>query len=76
MLYVLSKEEAEKEEKEVDKFLLSLDFNIKSSLASLLKPMLKQINCEHDWVDLDSYENSMPKNSLLCQKCSLIRGKK
>ncbi len=76
MLYVLSSEEAEKADKEMNEFLLSLDFNIKSSLVSLLKPILKQINCEHDWVDLDSYENDMPKNSLFCRKCYLIKGKK
>lgn len=75
MLYVLSKEEAEREEEEMDEFLLSLDFNTKSSLVSLLKPLFKQINCDHDWVDLDSYENNMPKNSLMCRKCSLIRKK-
>ncbi len=76
MLYVLSSEEAEKADKEINEFLLSLDFNIKSSLVSLLKPILKQVNCEHDWVDLDSYENKMPKNSLWCPNCSLIKGKK
>ncbi len=76
MLYVLSSEEVEKADKEMNEFLLSLDFNIKSSLVSLLKPILKQVNCEHDWVDLDSYENDMPKNSLFCRKCYLIKGKK
>ena len=76
MLHVLSQEEIEKADKEMNEFLLSLDFNIKSSLVSLLKPILKQINCEHDWVDLDSYENDMPKNSLFCRKCYLIKGKK
>lgn len=75
MLYVLSSEEAEKADKEINEFLLSLDFNIKSSLVSLLKPILKQVNCEHDWVDLDSYENDLPKNSKMCRECSLIRKK-
>lgn len=75
MVYVLTEKEAKKAEEEIDKFLLSLDFNTKSSLVSLLKPILEQKGCEHDWVDLDSYENDLPKNSKICRECSLIRKK-
>ncbi len=61
MLKVLSEKEVETSWKEVDEFLLSLDKNIKSDLVFLLKPLIKQLNCNHDFLDLDSYENSFPK---------------
>lgn len=75
MLNILTKEQAEKSEKEMDKILLSLDFNTKSSLVSLLKPLMRKIYCDHDWVDTDSYENDLPKNTLFCKKCFLLKDK-
>ncbi len=38
MLQVLTEEEGVKIEEEMNKFLLSLDFNTKSALVNLLKP--------------------------------------
>lgn len=75
MFHILSKKEALKAEKEMNEFLSSLDFNIKSGLVSLLKPILTQRDCVHDWSDTDSYENDLPKNSLICRKCSLMKKK-
>ena len=73
MFHILSKKEAINAEKEIDKFLVALDFNIKSGLVSLLKPILKERDCLHYWIDTSSYENDFPKNSLICQKCSSVR---
>ena len=37
--------------------------------------LVKQIECEHDWINYDSYENEMPKDEKYCRKCSLTRKK-
>jgi hypothetical protein len=75
MLQILTKEQSNEMEKRTDDVLTSLDYNIKSALIDLLIPILQQRDCDHDWVDYDSYENQMPKNSKGCRKCNLIRKK-
>ena len=75
MMRILSIPEAKKISEENDKFLLSLDDHIKSSLVHLLQPLVKQLYCEHEWIDFDSYENQMPKDSKYCTKCQLIAKK-
>lgn len=75
MLKILTQEEAEESKKEINEFLVSLDFDIKSKLYSLLRPLITQRNCNHDWVNYDSYDNEMPKDKKYCRKCSLICNK-
>lgn len=42
----------------------------------MLKPLIHRLSCKHEqWYDLDSYENNLPKNSLLCGDCGLIKNK-
>ena len=62
-------------DKRTDEFLTSLDWNAKNAIIQLLTPFIMQRDCDHDWVDYDSYENEMPKNSRGCRKCNLIRSK-
>lgn len=76
MFRVLTKEEGLEYERQVDDFLLSLDWNIKYRIRDLIEPILKQTECLlHDWVDTDSYENELSKNSLYCRKCNLWKKK-
>lgn len=75
MLRELTQEESAIKERRINEYLLSLDSNTKSHLVSLLNPLTKQANCNHNWIDLDSYENEMPPNSLFCNKCQLIKRK-
>lgn len=67
MVRVLSEEESKKVEKEVDEFLLSLDFNTKQRIKTLIESFQQQIECEHNWIDPNSYENELPKNKLFCR---------
>lgn len=73
MIKIMSEEEAKQQEKDIDKFLTSLDFNTKSKLVSLLKPMQKQINCEHDWIDPNEYDNELDKTKQYCRHCDLTK---
>lgn len=75
MLKILSKEESEKYEKEMDEWLLSLHWNIKAGIKNLIEPLLEQVNCSHEWVDNNSYENELPKNEFHCRKCYLTKKK-
>ena len=69
MIRVLTEKESEESIKSTDKFLLSLDQNLKWGLHSLLTPIIKQLNCEHVWIDPNTYKNSLPKDILFCNKC-------
>ncbi|MDO8610097.1 MAG: hypothetical protein Q7R95_06085 [bacterium] len=75
MIQILTEEQALESEKKMDNFLLSLDFNTKSEIVRLLKPLIEKINCEHDFIDTDSYENELPKNMYLCRKCNFMKEK-
>lgn len=75
MIKILTKEESLSKEREINEYLLGLDLNTKIQLVSLLRPIKNQANCDHNWIDLDSYENELPPNSLLCNKCQLIKRK-
>ncbi len=70
MLSILSKEEFEKQEKEMNGWLLALDWNTKAAIFSLLKPLQKQAECEHFFQDTDNWKNDFPKNTLICFKCN------
>ena len=75
MFKILTKEESEESIKNTDKFLLSLDQDLKYKLHSLLEPIIKQLNCDHVWIDPTTYENAIPKDIIFCNKCRLIRKK-
>ena len=75
MVKVLTKKEFSNAEREINNFLLSLDFNIKSSLFNLFTPIIEKINCEHEWKNTDSYENDLDKNMKICKKCLWLKNK-
>lgn len=66
-LQVLSKEESERLDRETDAFLLSLDSNTKGLIKSLVERFQSQIECEHQWIDPNTYENDLPKDRLFCR---------
>ena len=35
----------------------------------MFEPFSEKINCNHEWVDPNEYENELDKNSLYCKKC-------
>lgn len=70
---VLTEEEARKSQEEVDKFLLSLDYNTKYQLQSLVKHFQSKIECEHEWIDPNTYENKLPKDKLFCRFCQATK---
>lgn len=72
-MQILTQEQRDKSEQEINEFLLSLDFNLKINIVRLLEPFIKTINCEHNWLSTDEYENNLPKNSKICRKCNLIK---
>jgi len=73
MIRIMTDEEANKVEEGYNEFLVSLDFNTKSALVNLLKPLLEQLNCEHEWIDPNEYENKLDKTKLFCKKCHLTK---
>jgi hypothetical protein len=75
MMRILSKEEFILVEKELNEWLLSLDFNVKSGIKSLLNPLIDQANCQHEWIDPNTYENNLDKNKLFCRFCNLTKNK-
>lgn len=75
MVKLLTKKEFSNAEKEINNFLLSLDFNIKSSLFNLFSPIVEKMNCEHEWKNTDSYENDFDKNTKICKKCLWLKNK-
>ena len=75
MVKVLTKKEFSNAEREINNFLLSLDFNIKSSLFNLFTPIVEKMNCEHEWKNTDSYENDFDKNMRICKKCFWLKSK-
>jgi hypothetical protein len=73
MLKVLSKKESKILEKETNKWLLALDWNTKFKIKALLEPIIAQTNCEHDWIDPNTYKNELDKTKLFCRKCNLTK---
>jgi hypothetical protein len=73
MLKVLSKRETKILEKETDKWLLALDWNTKFRIKDLLQPVITWVNCEHDWIDPNTYENELDKTKLYCRHCNLTK---
>lgn len=73
MLRVLSKKENKVLEKEINKWLLALDWNTKFKIKALLEPIIAQTNCEHVWIDPNTYENRLDKTKLFCINCKLTK---
>lgn len=73
MIRVLSPEEAVQSEKEVNQFLLSLDYNTKHRIKDMIEPLLQQAHCEHEWIDPNTYVNELDKSEEFCRLCRLTR---
>jgi hypothetical protein len=73
MIYVLSPEEVAQSQREVDTFLLSLDYNTKYRIKDMIEPLLRQANCEHEWIDPNTYVNELDKSEEFCRFCHLTR---
>jgi hypothetical protein len=70
---ILSPEEVTQSQKKVDSFLLSLDYNTKYRIRDMLEPLLQQANCEHEWIDPNTYVNELDKSEEFCRHCHLTR---
>src|ERR1035437_5393812 len=73
MMQVMSEEEREIFDKELNKWINDLDWTTKQNVRSLLLPIMEQRDCRHDWIDPTTYENQMPKDKVFCTNCSLTR---
>jgi len=71
MFQVISKEEAKRNQKELDDWIMSLDYNTKHHIKEIIVPFIKQNNCFHEWVDPNSYENELDKTKVFCRHCNL-----
>jgi len=69
MVRVMTEEEVEKSNKELDEWIMNLDYNTKQYIRSLLAPFIEMSECEHDLVDPNTYENSLDKNIKYCRYC-------
>ena len=68
---VLSPEETKESNQEIDKFLMSLDYNTKHHIRYLIEPLLNQAKCNHVWIDPNTYENELDKSLEFCSNCHL-----
>ena len=75
MLRLLTKEEFAESERKVNEKINSLPSHIKVDILNLLEPILKQLNCVHDFWDTDIYGNQFSAGTLICKHCSFIRNK-
>ena len=75
MLRLLTKEEQAQSEIDIDNKILALPSHIKGDLLRLMEPIIKQLNCAHDFWDTDDYGNQFPAGKLICKHCSFIRNK-
>lgn len=73
MMQVLSEEESLKLYQKTDKWLLELDWNTKFRIRALLDPFYQQTNCEHEWIDPNTYLNELDKTKEFCSKCYLTK---
>lgn len=55
--------------KELDEFWNNLDWSTKNDVKRLLDPYLQRVECKHEFIDPDTYENDLDKNYLYCKKC-------
>ena len=70
---VMSPEEIQESHKVVDTFLMNLDYNTKYKIKEMLEPLFVQANCEHEWIDPNTYVNELDKSEEFCRHCHLTR---
>jgi hypothetical protein len=75
MMRILSEEESIQSEKEINEWILSLNFNTKARLKEMLEPIIRQSNCTHEWIDPNTYENNLDKSMEYCRLCNLTKPK-
>ena len=69
MYRTMTDQEVEESNKELDEFWKNLDWNTKNHIKMLLDPYLEKVDCHHDYIDPNTYENNLDKNYLFCRKC-------
>ena len=70
---VLSPQEVEQSHREIDTFLMELDYNTKYHIRQLIEPFIIQANCDHEWIDPNIYINELDKSEEFCRLCHLTR---
>ena len=68
-LHIMSDEEVKDYHEKLDGWWVKLAYEIKGNIRSLVEPLLKVMNCEHDWYDTSTYENTFPAGTWICREC-------
>lgn len=69
MMRVLTPEEVEAHNEMIESWWNNLDRETKNKLHYFTEYFMKMANCEHDWIDPNSYSNELDKTKLFCRKC-------
>ena len=51
------------------------NWNTKEHIKRLLELYIRQIECNHEWIDPCTYENELDKNYLYCNRCQYKKRK-
>lgn len=73
MIQNMSKKEVKKTINKWNNWFINLDFNTKSNIYNLTNNLLEQANCNHDWIDPNTYENDLDKTKQFCSNCNLVK---
>lgn len=71
----MTDKEAAEAEKTWNEWFEGLNFNVKSDIYTLVKPLVEMSECQHNFYDTDGYKNDFESGTLICRKCGIHTNK-